>query len=748
MAAAPVPAGEKGLKQGPPGRWMRNSYSRPLPQETPFPGQSLLPIVMCWRLSFVNRLGFFCRGLFPVLLILFLVRPVSAAELEKLSSGSSPLSLEADQLTFDPATETYRAAGMVRLKRGDLALGADTVRWNAATSEAEAEGHVLVTQPEMTMEGRKIRLNLQTREGEITDGQIFLKDRNFHIAGAEIQKLEDQVFKARQATFTSCDGEPPSWKFSAREVDLTAAGLARAKHVFFYLHDIPVFYTPYLVYPVRLERVSGFLLPDFGYSSKRGVQFSLAYYQVIARNMDATFYLDYLSKLGLGKGLEYRYVFGEDKPGILHAYQINGFGGAKDRYAFDWRHLGTLPGKVHLSADVEYVSSRDYFSNFGQVAGEYNKAFVESVVYLARNWDKVNLSGQVDYIKDLEQSNQETLQRLPEIRLAVIRRRVGQTPLYVKFDTDATYFWRQEGLTGTRLSLLPSLEAAFHPGGVVSIVPQIGYLERLYQSSEGDTEKGGIDFSTRISTRFSRTYSVGGKTISKIQHIIEPEVDYVYFPDVEEEDLPQFNSEDKVGPLNRLSYALVNRFVARLEQGTGVPYYHEFLYLRLAQDYDISESQNDQLFPEDEADPFSALAARVIIRPTRRTFIDLDGRYDLSSEGGGLLSADAWLGLKDEAGNGLAFDYRYTRDQVGYVDGTIDLALLKPLFFNYRQRYDSQGGRTLEKVVNFEYRAQCWSLFFTYRDRLQDQEYLVSFALSGVGRVAKFGGSLGGAGGG
>ena len=695
----------------------------------------------------MNRLGLFFRGLLLLLLILFFIPPTFAAELAKPRIGSSSVSLEADQLSYDQATGTYHAAGNVRLKKEDLSLGADAVRYKAATSEVEAEGKVRVRQPGMTMEGRKIHLNLQTKQGEVTDGRVFLKEGNFHLAGAEIQKLADRVFKVQQATFTTCDGEPPAWKFTAREADLTAAGFARAKHVFFYLHDIPVLYLPYILYPVRIERTSGFLLPDVGYSKKRGAQVSLAYYLVIDRNMDATFYLDYLSRLGIGKGLEYRYVFDDDSPGIFHVYHITGLAGAKDWFAFDWRHLGTLPVGVHLAADVKYVSSRDYFSDFGQVAGEYNRAMTESVVYLARNWDKVNLSGQVDYVQDLQQKNDQTLERLPEARLAVLRHRLGRTPFYLKFDSDATYFWRREGLTGTRLSFLPTLAADFHPGGVVSVVPEVGYLERLYQTSDGDAQKGAVDFSTRVYTRFSRVYSVGGKTISKIQHIIEPELDYRYFPDVNEEDLPQFNAEDQVGPLNRLSFALVNRFVARLQpKGTGVPYYNEFLYLRLAQEYDLSESRNDLLFPQDEADPFSALAARAIIRPTRQTFIDLDGRYDLSSGGGGLLSANAWAGLKDGAGNGLSLDYRYHRDQVGYLDGTVNLALLKPVYVNYRHRFDSEKGTTLEKVVNLEYRAQCWSLFLTYRDRLQDQEFLVSFALSGLGRVAKLGGAMGGGG--
>ena len=53
---------------------------------------------------------------------------------------------------------------------------------------------------------------------------------------------------------------------------------------------------------------------------EKGTQLSLAYYQVIAPNQDATLYLDYLSRLGLGKGLEYRYIFGHENEGIWRGF--------------------------------------------------------------------------------------------------------------------------------------------------------------------------------------------------------------------------------------------------------------------------------------------------------------------------------------------------------------------------------------------------------------------------------------------
>ena len=99
-------------------------------------------------------------------------------------------------------------------------------------------------------------------------------------------------------------------------------------------------------------------------------------------------------------------------------------------------------------------------------------------------------------------------------------------------------------------------------------------------------------------------------------------------------------------------------------------------------------------------------------------------------------------GVRDTDGNSLNLDYRYTRDNNHYLSGTIELAWLDPVYLRYLQRYDFRDEANLEQVIDLEYRAQCWSLSLVYRDRLDDSEYLVTFALSGIGNLARFVGDL------
>ena len=91
-------------------------------------------------------------------------------------------------------------------------------------------------------------------------------------------------------------------------------------HSVLYIKKIPVFYFPYLRYPLEKERASGLLMPQFGYSGVKGLFYSQGLYLALKRNMDATFNLDYYSARGLGGGLEYRYLFSSGTGGDLKAY--------------------------------------------------------------------------------------------------------------------------------------------------------------------------------------------------------------------------------------------------------------------------------------------------------------------------------------------------------------------------------------------------------------------------------------------
>lgn len=662
-----------------------------------------------------------------------------------LSQPDLPVKLEANQLDFDEQQGLYRAAGDVYLEAGLINLRAEKVEYSTRTGQAEATGGVLVNTPEGTLEGESISVNLISGLGELAQGKLFLRQSNFYLTGNHIERVDATTYRIQKGTFTVCDSSDPAWMFAAEDLVIEVDGYAKGRKGVFYLADLPVFYTPVLFYPVKQERKSGFLMPDFGFSEKRGAEVSIAWFWALARNQDMTFYLDYLSELGVGQGIEYRYIFAGENQGEAFVYGISGLKNAEDRYALEWRHYGFLPNQVRLASDVEYVSSRDYFEDFGRVADDYTKEKAESVVLLGKHWGSLNLSGQLKYIQDLKRSNTETLQRLPEIHLDLIRQQEPLTGLYYGLESSATHFWREAGTRGERVALRPFVAAVFQPWQRLDIEPELGYTYRAYLLDDAPTRNdsaGIVDFTTRVSTRLARVYPLHWRGIDKLRHSIEPDLKYRFVPDQSEDELPFFDELDRIEPANLISYGVTNRFTYRRSDDTGVPSYHEFLYTRLSQEFDIEESRRNPLDPADSSRPFSSIRLELIARPDELTYLDIDARYDPNPGDRGLTMFNSVAGVSDATGNTLKLDYRYTRDSNHYLSGNVELAWFEPVYLGYLQRYDFRDEANLEQVIDLEYRAQCWSLSLSYRDRLEDREYLVTFSLSGIGNLARFGGNL------
>ena len=94
---------------------------------------------------------------------------------------------------------------------------------------------------------------------------------------------------------------------------------------------VPVFYTPYLLWPAKSERTSGLLVPNIGYSNLRGSYVGLAYFQILGRSFDTTLFADSYGKGFVGVGDEFRYRPTEGTPASSAATP------SASRTSDDWR---------------------------------------------------------------------------------------------------------------------------------------------------------------------------------------------------------------------------------------------------------------------------------------------------------------------------------------------------------------------------------------------------------------------------
>ncbi|MCK5826016.1 MAG: LPS-assembly protein LptD [Desulfuromusa sp.] len=685
------------------------------------------------------------------LLLALLTGPYLATAADWKGTGDSqlPIQLEADQLSYQKEIGLYQASGDVKMVQGDLEVSSQSLKWNEISGEFDAEGDVELISPDQELFGSRVRFNTQDGTGIINNGRFYLRDPNLYVRGETIERLGKLDYRITRGTFTTCNGEIPAWKFGASRLDVTIDGYARARNTVFYINDIPSFYLPYMIYPATNKRKSGLLMPKVGYSDRRGYQYSGAYYQVLGVNQDATLYFDYLSEMGLGKGLEYRYVFGQGNAGEAHAYlldvdKIDGETIDEKRYALEWEHDGFLPGGIRMVADGMYVNDDEYFKDFGDMAGEYNRTEVKSIFSLSKNWEKYSLIGRMEYIKDLESDDNTTLQKLPSINFDASRQRIMDSDFYYALNSEYTNFWSQDGLKGNRAIVRPTLSASFQLWDVVNLAPEVTYRQRYYWGINNgyDSEQQGVAaFTTRATTQMQKVFHQPSDSVARLRHSIEPELVYTYIPEIDQSELPHFDQFDRIDNANLFSYALTQRLTARVDHANGGPSYRELVYFRLSQAYDLTnEFRGRQRFQD--------LRLQSALLPTEWLSLLSDTSLDVSS--GDWTEVTVAGKVSNQQGNSVKVLYSYELESdIDYIEATLSAAFLKPFYFDYQQRYDLVTDKQLEQVIGVEYRHQCWGAKLTYRDQdrddNRDRSVMLTFTMRGIGSVGGVGSSsLGG----
>lgn len=674
------------------------------------------------------------RCFYFVLLLLFclLVAPV-AAELSVFDSDQA-VDLEADQLDYDQNLGLYHARGHVRLQQGLMSLGADQLWWNQQTGQIEALGQVVFSRPGEELMGARVSYNLQQGTGTVEEGQAYWQKESLRLSGQKIERLGPQKFRLTNGRFTLCDADKPAWSVGADRADLTIGRYVTARNAKVYLYDVPVFYTPYVTIPVKTERESGFLTPSVGSSSRLGYRFSTAWYQVLGRNMDATLSADVYSDVGDRLGFGYRYIFGEGQQGKMQVYRVLSTSSTSGSWLLRWNHAGKLAENWRLVVDVDFVDNRDFFAIYGEEAAEYNRQQLVKSAFLERSGQQSNLTLIYRQITDLEQNQDDLWQTVPELNYFVAPQRLGSTPLYLGLESAAHNFVQKGGNNLQRVMLRPHLGLHRYLKSGLELNADYGYRFRAYSSSDESSSQtlGSQDLHARLSSRFFRSFK---RPSSQWLHSVEPQIAYTL---VEESQSPSPIEIDRFDLIERqrtLTYALVNRLRSTWRDDTGIARSREMLWLKLSQEYD----------PDRLPDDFSLLRAEMILRPMDRISFSADTYSDVKPVA--LREMALALRLNDDTGNGLAASFHRrlsteSQEEVKNLNFSIETSWLKPVFIGYQQRYDLLQKKSLEKVLNLDYRHQCWGFQLTLREREVERSVVFSLSVRGIGQIASAGRDL------
>jgi lipopolysaccharide assembly outer membrane protein LptD (OstA) len=278
--------------------------------------------------------------------------------------------LEAD------GAELFPESGEVRLYGNALAfdqghrLEADEIRYQEPTGRIEAKGNLLLQQPGLLASAASGVVERDTERGRF-EGVEFRLPALRARGRAEVAEFEGRDRSRYQGVgYSTCPPGRDDWLLEAGQLEIDRAdgsGTARDAKLSFF--GVPLFYTPYLSFPVGEQRKSGLLPPTFGHSSETGLDLSLPYYFNLAPNYDATLTPRVTSERGLLLGGEFRYLTptqqGETHGELLPHDQAAEGDERTLRGAFAHRGNGRLGPGWRFDVNYNWVSDNDYLEELG-----------------------------------------------------------------------------------------------------------------------------------------------------------------------------------------------------------------------------------------------------------------------------------------------------------------------------------------------------------------------------------------------
>jgi LPS-assembly protein len=693
-----------------------------------------------------------------------------------------PWQIEADVIDYDQTKDEYSASGNVLIYKGHIRLLADHVRFDRKNMQAYADGHVVLTNGEDILNGTSMEVDLDSQVGSVEDGSLFLKEKNYHITGEVIKKVGEKTYTIDEAILTTCDGDKPDWKITGKKVKIREDGEGTATHATLWARNMPVLYSPYFYYPARKKRQTGFLFPEGGSADRWGGYYSQPFFWAINESSDATFYGHYMHSRGIRGGLEYRYFLDSWSKGTL---MLSGFRDSKvddgigdssrqwgfddgsrvilrknrDRYWFLMSHQQKMPWDMQAKLDVDIVSDQDYTRDwkqgymgwrrakkyfedvFSRDLDDYNDPIRTNRLNFNKTWQSYSLNAQLRYDLDSTIRNTHdpdlTLQQLPLIEFDGIKQRIGKSSFFYDLNSDYLYYWSRDAKRGQRMDVWPRLYLPLRLKPYFSIEPSVGIRETLWHLDQKDFGPEGDKqfyhrelFDTRLEL-FSEIYKVfhtDWEIFEAVKHTIRPQIVHEFTPEVDQDDLPRFDSVDRVGKINLLTYSLTNtltskkrksgtfqktRQIDRIRAGTiNAPTdyaYDNFLRFKLEQRYDINEAL------EVEAErPFSPVYAELDIFPGKYVAIDADALwsvYDLE-----FLSHNLAASVWDRRGDSLAVEYRFTKNSeelvqnpAQYLSMDLRVKVTDRLNASLNYQYNFLDNTRVQTGLGINYAAQCWS---------------------------------------
>jgi len=497
-----------------------------------------------------------------------------------LADDDHLIHIDTDSGITDLNTGETQVTGHVKLRQDGRTLAADSMTYNFLTGKMTVKGNVDFEDP-------KLRLNSDDGRYDALGGAYFdmanfqILDRHGRGFAAALTAKPNGTVDLAQVRYTTCPVGNEDWMLQASSLSIdTNAGEGVGHHVIMRFKNVPVFYTPYISFPLGDERKSGILFPSFGHSSSNGYQIEVPYYLNLAPNYDLTLTPGYLSARGVQVGEDFRYLTASSHGEIDGTFLPNDQQEHGDRTYFHASDVTDLAHGLRFASDLTSVSDVNYFSDFSVGSEQTSVTFLERRAEVQYYDDIWRIKGELQNFQTIDSllyDYERPYSSVPRIDADGLWRLWGSNLEFVlnseavnfvhKSIDDVNFVYpgsNQLGVlptpTGVRVDVSPELRWSAREAGYF-FEPAVGYHFTQYDLQNAGAGLPSTPTRTVPYARldaglvFERRDGADGQRTQTL----EPRIVYSYLPYRDQNELPIFDTT--LPDLNLTELFRTNRFV-------------------------------------------------------------------------------------------------------------------------------------------------------------------------------------------
>jgi LPS-assembly protein len=500
--------------------------------------------------------------------------------------------IESDDAVLGPDGNAV-LKGRVKVLQDARSVTSDSVTYDPKTGRVAVKGGVDFEDP-------KLRVRSDTGSYDIDGAANFdranfqLMDRNGRGFAKAIDVRPDGNLVLSQVRYTSCPVGNEDWMLLSSSIRLdTKANEGVGRNVTMRFKDVPIFYTPYISFPLGEDRKSGLLFPSFGHSGSNGFELEVPYYFNLAPNYDLTLTPGLLSARGVQVAGQYRYLTQNSHGQIDTTFLPGDSQTHSDRNYVHFTHITDFKTGMRFDTDIASVSDSRYFEDFAVGSDQTSVTFLERRADILYYDDVWRVRGELQNFQTIDilvpttcsagsslptaLCDQRPYSRVPRIEANALWP-VRGTNFELALDTEAVNFLREIGPTGVRFNVAPEIRWSSRGPGYF-FEPAIGYDLTQYDLKDAAVGTSSTPTRTlpyaRLDTGLVFERDAGSQ--GQRTQTLEPRMVYSYVPYRNQDALPIFDTGlpdlnltelfrtnryvggDRIGDANQLALALTTR---------------------------------------------------------------------------------------------------------------------------------------------------------------------------------------------